>query len=79
MPMQEFGGLHMIWGSVTVGFYCNIISAVQFYVPQEAPCATPLLAACNENRVDVAGFLIAKGANIYYQNTVIIKIFCCCM
>jgi ankyrin repeat protein len=30
------------------------------------------MAACNENRLDVARYLIEKGANIDYQNVVII-------
>jgi hypothetical protein len=43
-----------------------------FHVPQETTRATPLSAACDENRLDVASFLIEKGASIDYQNTVII-------
>jgi ankyrin repeat protein len=42
-----------------------------FYVPQEAPCPTPLLVACHENHPQVATYLISKGARVNYQNKVI--------
>ena len=41
-----------------------------FYVPQDQFAATPLLAACDENKVDLAKYLITKRANINYQNKV---------
>ena len=52
-------------------YHIFLLLSLLFAIPlQEAPCATPLLAACNENRIDVASFLISKGANINYRNTV---------
>ena len=60
-----------------VSMYTELSSLLlAFYVPQAEPCATPLLAACNHNKVDVAEYLITKKANINYQNKVINYLYC---
>ena len=41
-----------------------------FYVPQDQFAATPLMAACHENKLEVAEFLIQKGANMDLQTKV---------
>ena len=42
-----------------------------FYVPQDHLAATPLLTACGENHLQVANYLIHKGANINSQAKVV--------
>ena len=41
-----------------------------FYVSQEEYAATPLLIACDKKHIEVAKYLIDKGANINHQNKV---------
>ena len=55
-----------------VSMYTQVSSLLlAFYVPQDGQIApTPLLTACNRNKVDVAEYLITKRANINYQNKV---------
>ena len=60
-----------------VSMYTELSSLLlAFYVPQSQIAPTPLLAACNENKVDVAEYLITKKANINYQNKVINCLYC---
>ena len=60
-----------------VSMYTELSSLLlAFYVPQGPLAATPLLTACNENKVDVAEYLIIKKANINYQNKVINCLYC---
>ena len=54
-------------------FYILLLA---FCVPQEAPCATPLLAACANNHPQVASYLISKGAIVNYKNKVIHYLYC---
>ena len=54
-----------------VSMYTELSSLLlAFYVPQGQFAATPLLAACDHNKMDVAEYLITKRANINYQNKV---------
>ena len=51
-----------------VSMYTELSSLLlAFYVPQDQFAATPLLAACEHNRLEVARFLIQKGANVNYK------------
>ena len=55
-----------------ISMYTEVSSLLlAFYVPQSQIAPTPLLTACNHNKVDVAEYLITKKANINYQNKVI--------
>ena len=47
-----------------------------FYVPQDQFAATPLIAACGENKLEVAKFLIQKGANMNLQTKVVNTLYC---
>ena len=47
-----------------------------FYVPQDDLAATPLLMACVNNHLQVAGYLISKGADVNYKNKVIHYLYC---
>ena len=60
-----------------VSMYTELSSLLlAFYVPQDQFAATPLLTACERNKVDVAEYLITKKANINYQNKVINCLYC---
>ena len=45
-------------------------------LPQEEPCATPLITASIENHIQVVRFLIQSGASINKQNKVFDNLFC---
>ena len=48
-------------------FLCTLnchLYTVGIYVPQDQIAGTPLLTACNENHLQVAKYLIEKGANM---------------
>ena len=58
-----------------VSMYTELSSLLfAFYVPQDQFAATPLLTACEHNRLEVAQFLIQKGANIDYISKVFVII-----
>ena len=60
-----------------VSMYTELSSLLlAFYVPQDRFAATPLIAACDENKLEVAEFLIQKGANMDLQNKVISTLYC---
>ena len=60
-----------------VSMYTELSSLLlAFYVPQAEPCATPLLTACDHNKVDVATYLIQQRANVNYKNKVINCLYC---
>ena len=55
-----------------VSMYTELSSLLlAFYVPQTKVAATPLMAACGKNKLEVAKFLIQKGANMDLKNKVI--------
>ena len=55
-----------------VSMYTELSSVLlAFYVPQDQFAATPLLTACEHNRLEVAKFLIQKEANVDLQNKVV--------
>ena len=43
-----------------------------FYVLQDQSGGTPLIIACNQNHLEVAHYLIQKGANVNYIAKVLI-------
>ena len=43
--------------------------------PQDEYAATPLIAACGENYIEVARFLVERGASMDYQNKVFDMLF----
>ena len=45
-------------------------SSLLLYSPQDGVASTPLIAASDENHIEVARFLIDRGASIDYQNKV---------
>ena len=66
-----------IWEPELILFmFLHSYQFLAFYIPQEAPCATPLLAACGKNHPQVASYLISKGARVNYKNKVIHYLYC---
>ena len=54
-----------------VSMYTELSSLLlAFYVPQDQFAATPLIAACDENKPEVARYLIQKRANVNLQDKV---------
>ena len=48
----------------------------EFCVPQTKIASTPLITACENNHLEVAHYLIRKGANINYVTKVVNCFFC---
>ena len=60
-----------------VSMYTELSSLLlAFYVPQTQIAATPLIGACNNNKLKVARFLIQEGANMDLQNKVVSTLYC---
>ena len=60
-----------------VSMYTELSSLLlAFCVPQDRFAATPLMAACDENKLEVANFLIQKGANMDLQTKVVSILYC---
>ena len=54
-----------------VSMYAELSSLLlAFYVPQDQIAATPLLTACDHNKLEVAKYLVQKGANMNCQTKV---------
>ena len=55
-----------------VSMYTELSSLLlALYVPQDQFAATPLIVACGKNKLEIARFLIQKGANMDMKNKVI--------
>ena len=52
-------------------FLIIIYSSCIFYASQDKYGGTPLMTACKNNHLQVATFLVEKGANINYQAKVV--------
>ena len=60
-----------------VSMYTELSSLLlAFYVPQDQFAATPLMSACIDSKLEVAKYLIEKGANINSQNKVVSTFYC---
>ena len=60
-----------------VSMYTELTSLLlAFYVPQDQFAATPLLTACDNNKAEVARYLIQKRANVNYQTKVVGCFYC---
>ena len=60
-----------------VSMYTELSSLLlAFYVPQDQFAATPLIVACGNNKLEVAKYLLQKGANMDLRNKVISTLYC---
>ena len=60
-----------------VSMYTELSSLLlAFYVPQDQYAATPLQTACVESQLQVASYLISRGANVNYNKNIVNNCLC---